>query len=187
VGVFLTPSLADAPVKAHAVVAVPGSMAAYAHRLMDCCASSTGGVRSHRRFVARWRRGWDWLSPTGSATPRGPGPAPTPFDDPARAHRMRADPDCARSCRTFATLNTPRHETACADTSRPRAVTRRGRSVGKPVRQSHHGGLSGFDCLRQDAGAVQQQADGVPDVLGDEIGVLGSPGGGRPARWGSPV
>lgn len=33
VGVFLPPSVADAPVKAHAVVAVPGSMAAYAHRL----------------------------------------------------------------------------------------------------------------------------------------------------------
>lgn len=33
VGVFLPPSLADASVKAHAVVAVPGSMAAYAHGL----------------------------------------------------------------------------------------------------------------------------------------------------------
>ncbi|UYB40961.1 L-threonylcarbamoyladenylate synthase [Streptomyces sp. Je 1-4] len=33
VGVFLPPSLADAPVKAHAVVAVPDSMAAYAHGL----------------------------------------------------------------------------------------------------------------------------------------------------------
>ncbi|MFJ8535430.1 L-threonylcarbamoyladenylate synthase [Streptomyces sp. NPDC093591] len=33
VGVFLPPSLADTPVKAHAVVAVPASMAAYAHGL----------------------------------------------------------------------------------------------------------------------------------------------------------
>ncbi|MFC9915787.1 L-threonylcarbamoyladenylate synthase [Streptomyces sp. NPDC127197] len=33
VGVFLPPSFADAPVKAHAVVAVPGSMAAYARGL----------------------------------------------------------------------------------------------------------------------------------------------------------
>ncbi|MFJ8533553.1 L-threonylcarbamoyladenylate synthase [Streptomyces sp. NPDC093591] len=33
VGVFLPPSLADAPVKAHAVVAVPSSMAAYARGL----------------------------------------------------------------------------------------------------------------------------------------------------------
>ncbi|MET7520497.1 L-threonylcarbamoyladenylate synthase [Streptomyces sp. NPDC005480] len=33
VGVFLPPSLADAPVKAHAVVALPASMAAYAHGL----------------------------------------------------------------------------------------------------------------------------------------------------------
>jgi L-threonylcarbamoyladenylate synthase len=35
VGVFLPPSLADAPVKAHAVVAVPGSMTAYAHGLYE--------------------------------------------------------------------------------------------------------------------------------------------------------
>ncbi|MEU2925984.1 L-threonylcarbamoyladenylate synthase [Streptomyces sp. NPDC007251] len=33
VGVFLPPALADTPVKAHAVVAVPGSTAAYAQRL----------------------------------------------------------------------------------------------------------------------------------------------------------
>lgn len=33
VGVFLPPAFAGAPVKAHAVVAVPGSMAAYAHGL----------------------------------------------------------------------------------------------------------------------------------------------------------
>lgn len=35
VGVFLPPSLTDAPVKAHAVVAVPGSMTAYAHGLYE--------------------------------------------------------------------------------------------------------------------------------------------------------
>ncbi len=43
VGVFVPPSLADAPVKAHAVAAVPGSMAAYARGLYGFCANSTCG------------------------------------------------------------------------------------------------------------------------------------------------
>ncbi|WP_220039734.1 L-threonylcarbamoyladenylate synthase [Nonomuraea aridisoli] len=69
-GVLLPPSFADALVKAHAVVAVPGSMAAYARGLYGSLRELD--QRGCNLIVAS---DWDWRSPTGSAAPRGPSPA----------------------------------------------------------------------------------------------------------------
>ena len=45
-------------------------------------------------------------------------------------------------------------------------------AVGQAVGQAHYGRLAGTDRVGQHAGAVQQQADGMPDVPGDEVAVL---------------
>ncbi|GAA3009132.1 hypothetical protein GCM10020229_20980 [Kitasatospora albolonga] len=58
----------------------------------------------------------------------------------------------------------------------PWAAIRWGAAVDQAVGEADHGEAAGGDGVGEDAGAVDQQVDGLADVLGYELAVLGVAG-----------